>query len=45
MENEESERPATVATGFVSGNETGYNYSEDDVVHSRGVIGMSTSGW
>ena len=42
---EDSELPVAVATGFVSGNETGYNYSEDDVVHSEGVIGLSTSGW
>ena len=45
MEDEETECPVTEATGFVSGNETGYNYSGDDVMHSEGVIGLSTSGW
>ena len=45
MEDEETECPVTAATGFVSGNETGYNYSEYDVMHSEGVIGLSTSGW
>ena len=36
---------AVPATGFVSGNETNYNWSEDEFVLSEKEIGRSTSGW
>ena len=45
VEDEEVVSSVTVAAGNVSGNETGYNYSEDDVIRSGGLIGLSTSGW
>ena len=38
MDNDEGAPPPVTSTGFVSGNETGYNYSEDDIVHSEGVV-------
>ena len=33
------------ATGFVSGNETSYNFTDDDVIYSEMEVSRPTSGW
>ena len=38
MEDEDASRSTCAAQGFVNGNETNYNYSDDDVVHSVGRL-------
>ena len=45
MDQEEVERGVAVTSGHISGNETVYNYSEDDIVSTENVVGLSTSGW
>ena len=46
MEDEETGSPLIVtATGFISGNETVYNYSDDDVVESEVEVARVASGW
>ena len=37
--------PSAVATGFVSGNETVFAYSDDDVVRSEVKLGRTVRGW
>ena len=36
---------AGIGTGFVSGNETTFNFTDDDVVPSDVDISRSASGW
>ena len=45
MENDESVPPAVAAAGFVSGNETKFCYSDDDVVYSEDKNVNNASGW
>ena len=44
MDQEEVERGIAATSGHISGNETGYNYSEDDIVSTENVVGLSTAG-
>ena len=45
MEDEDTSRSTGAAQGFVSGNETNYNYSDDVVVHSEWEAAIFASGW
>ena len=45
MENDESVPLTVTAAGFVSGNETNFCYSDDDVVYSEEENVKDASGW
>ena len=45
VQDEKHVRSPADVTGFVNRNETTCNHSDDNVVHSESVIGLSTSGW
>ena len=45
MEDEEVVSPTVAGTGFISGNENVYNYSDDDVFESEVEVARVASGW
>ena len=45
MEGEESSVPIFLTAGFVSGNETAFGYSDDDLVSSESDVGRTVPGW
>ena len=45
MDDDESVPPPVTSTGFVSGNETVFGFSDDDVVPSGSDIGHTVPGW
>ena len=45
MEDKDAVSPTVAATGFISGNETIYNYSDDDVVESEVEVARVASSW
>ena len=45
MDDEEVVPPAVAATGFVSGNETNFCFSDDDVIYTEEENIGDSSGW
>ena len=45
MEDEEAGSPTVAGTGFISGIENVYNYSDDDVFESEVEVARVASGW
>ena len=45
MDDEEVVPPAVAATGFFSGNETNFCFSDDDVIYTEEENVGNSSGW
>ena len=42
---EDAVPPPGTSAGFVCGNETSFNFTDDDVIHSDVEISRPTTGW